>query len=94
VDFTARWCLICQANHLVLERDEVQKAFAKHNVILLTADCTQRQTELLDELHELGREGVPANVLFRPDGTKILLPELLTSDSILQLLDSAQAANS
>ena len=47
VDFTASWCVTCQANKLaVLDRENVQKAFKEHNVKFLIADWTNRNAEI------------------------------------------------
>src|SRR5262249_1386882 len=41
VDFTAKWCLICQANHLVLSVKEVHEAFNQAGVVRMKADWTK-----------------------------------------------------
>ena len=86
VDFTARWCLLCQANRPTLHSDSMQNLLAGHDVVLLEADLTQRQPALMAELRRLGREGVPAYVLLSPDHEPIWLPEVVTVTSVEEAL--------
>jgi thiol:disulfide interchange protein len=80
VDFTAAWCVSCQANKkMVLGRPEIHRAFADRGVVLLRADWTNRDERISRALTQLGRSGVPAYVLHTPKGSPVLLPELLTS---------------
>src|SRR5690606_8424179 len=60
VDFTAAWCISCQANKkFVLERDVVRRAFQDRDVTLLRADWTRRDPTITAELATFGRNGVP-----------------------------------
>ena len=87
VDFTASWCVTCQANKLaVLDRENVQKAFKEHNVKFLIADWTNRNAEISKTLESFGRTGVPLYLLYSPDGTAKILPELLTQDIVIDAL--------
>ena len=79
VDFTAAWCVSCQANKkLVLERDETMKLFNDRSVVLLRADWTKRDPEITAALSAFGRNGVPVYALYRPGKTTLVLPEILT----------------
>ena len=87
VDFTASWCVTCQANKLaVLDRENVQQAFKEHNVKFLIADWTNRNAEISKTLESFGRTGVPLYLLYAPDGTAKILPELLTQDIVIDAL--------
>uniref|UniRef100_UPI003AEFF472 protein-disulfide reductase DsbD family protein n=1 Tax=Parasutterella excrementihominis TaxID=487175 RepID=UPI003AEFF472 len=89
VDFTASWCVTCQANKLaVLDRDNVQKAFKEHNVKFFIADWTNRNAEISKTLESFGRTGVPLYLLYAPDGTAKILPELLTQDIVIEALNT------
>lgn len=90
VEFTAAWCVSCQANKkLVLERDVVRQAFSDRKVVLLRADWTSRNREISDALAGFGRNGVPLYVYYAAgDRTPRLLPELLTQDIVLDALHS------
>jgi thiol:disulfide interchange protein DsbD len=88
VDFTAAWCVTCQANkRLVLNRDAVREAFAKRGVALLRADWTSRDDEITRELARFNRNGVPLYVLYDRSGATQVLPELLTERIVLDALD-------
>jgi thiol:disulfide interchange protein len=79
VDFTAAWCVSCQANkRFVLTRDDVQKAFAQKNVVLMRADWTNRDERITQALKLMNRSGVPVYALHAPGKPVELLPELLT----------------
>ena len=87
VDFTAAWCVTCQANkRLVLGRDAVREAFARRGVLLLRADWTNRNDEITRELGRFNRNGVPLYVLYDRSGATHVLPELLTERIVLDAL--------
>jgi thiol:disulfide interchange protein DsbD len=94
VDFTAAWCVSCQANKkLVLEREAVQAAFQSRDVLLLRADWTQQDARITTELARFGRNGVPLYLLYAPQAAAPrLLPELLTTTVILEALQSLPLA--
>jgi thiol:disulfide interchange protein/DsbC/DsbD-like thiol-disulfide interchange protein len=87
VDFTAAWCVTCQVNkRTTLTRPRVTDAFARANVALLRADWTRRDPRITAALTALGRDGVPAYVLYRPGKGPLLLPEILTQQTIIDAL--------
>ncbi len=89
VDFTAAWCLTCQVNKQnVLSSTTVTDAFAAHDVALLRADWTNRDSTITKALESHGRSGVPVYALYPGDGSgPRLLPEVLTDDIVLEALD-------
>ncbi len=89
VDFTAAWCVSCQANkRLALDREAVVSAMAQRGVLRLRADWTQRDAAITAELARFGRNGVPLYLLYRPgDAQPQVLPELLTVSTVLDALD-------
>jgi thiol:disulfide interchange protein DsbD len=94
VDFTAAWCVTCQVNkRVVLESDAVRRAFADHGVVRMRADWTNRDARITAALARLGRNGVPVYAVYStaPDGVPELLPELLTSDTVVRALERATA---
>jgi len=87
VDFTAAWCVTCQANkRLVLSRDSVKAALAQRGVTMLRADWTNRDDEVTRELARFNRNGVPLYVLYDRRGAPHVLPELLTERIVLDAL--------
>jgi thiol:disulfide interchange protein len=80
LDFTAAWCLTCQANeHLVLSSDGVKELFRKNNIALLRADWTNRDPEITAALAELNRVGVPLYVVYQAGKAEpVVLPQVLT----------------
>ncbi len=87
VDFTAAWCITCQANkRLVLHDAQVQEAFRRHGVVLMRADWTRRDEAIARELERFARSGVPLYVLYDRKGAPHLLPEILSKSIVLQEL--------
>jgi thiol:disulfide interchange protein DsbD len=93
VDFTAAWCVTCQANKLaVLNTRRVQSAFADAGVVQLVADWTSRDDRIAAELARYGRSGVPLYLMFPPEGDAIVLNEILSQKHVLNALARAKAA--
>ena len=92
VDFTAAWCISCQANKkLVLERSVMRRAFDANRVALLRADWTSRDPAITAELARFGRNGVPLYLVYTSaDEPPRLLPELLTVDIVLAALGASR----
>jgi len=90
IDFTAKWCLICQANHLVLSTEEVQQKFSEKNVVTMKADWTKNDPEITKLLRKYGRNGVPLYILFSGDPSKPpqILPQVLTPESVIEAINN------
>ena len=87
VDFTAAWCVTCQANErFVLRSESVAAALAQRRVTVLRADWTNRNDAIARELARFGRSGVPLYVLYDSNGRPRVLPEILTSGQVLEAL--------
>lgn len=94
VDFTAAWCISCQANKkIALEREVVRRAFVEAEVVTLRADWTRADPAITVELARHGRNGVPL-YLFYAAGTSTprVLPELLTPEIVVSAIAGAPAA--
>jgi len=63
IDFTAKWCLICQVNHLTLCTSEVTQKMKELNVVKMKADWTRNDPNITEALRSYGRNGVPLYVL-------------------------------
>ena len=88
VDFTARWCATCQTNKkLVFGSDDVRRYFAEKKIATLRADWTNKDPRITAELASYGRSAVPFNLIWKPGrDSPVVLPELLTSSTVLDAL--------
>ncbi len=91
VDVTADWCITCKVNKAaVVERGAVLDALRGPGVVAMKADWTSPDPAIADYLASFGRYGIPFNAVYgpaAPDG--IALPELLSTDAVLQALTQA-----
>ncbi len=86
IDFTAKWCLICQANKIALSADAVQQAFKDLGIVKMRADWTKRDDQITEALTRFGRNSVPLYIFYGPDSQKapIILPQNLSESNILE----------
>jgi thiol:disulfide interchange protein DsbD len=91
IDFTAAWCITCKLNERIALGDAaVRRAFLDAGVAILRADWTRQDPEITRELEANGRVGVPLYLFYpKPKLTgqrpsPIILPQILTADSILR----------
>ncbi len=83
VDFTAAWCVTCQYNKkTTLVNVDVMADLAGKNVALLRADWTRRDPAITAALRQLGRNGVPVYVFYKPGAAPVLLSEVLSVDQV------------
>jgi thiol:disulfide interchange protein DsbD len=71
----------------VLGRPEVERDLRSRGVTLLRADWTRRDAEITRALAALGRNGVPVYAFYLPGREPQLLPEVLTREAILAMLE-------
>lgn len=89
VNFTAAWCISCLVNERVaLSRPEVVAALQGQNVAYLKGDWTNRNAEIAQALHKLGRDGVPLYVLYSAKGEAKILPQVLTPSLVVEALNT------
>ncbi len=77
VDFTATWCVNCNAIvKPALEKDSVIAKLKEMNAVVLLADYTRTPPEMTDEISKYGA-GVPMVLIFpkNPDAAPIVLPQ-------------------
>ena len=79
VDFTASWCLICQANKIALRSESADTLFDTYGFITLEADWTKRNPVITAVLQKYGRAGVPLYLIYLPNGQVIELPQTITN---------------
>lgn len=86
IDFTAKWCLLCQANKAVLHSNDVANAFKEAGIVKMDADWTRGDAEITKLLKEFGRTGVPLYVLYSkdPNVKPIIFSETLTTEMLLE----------
>lgn len=90
IDFTAKWCLICQANHIVLGSKEVDKKLSEKGVVKMIADWTKHDPVITEALSQFGRNSVPLYVFYGSDQKQepTILPQVLTSDIVKEHINS------
>lgn len=87
IDFTAKWCLICQANHLVMSHKGVVEKFQEHGVTLMKADWTRYDPVITEALKKYGRSGVPLYVLYGAHEEPTILPQVLTPEIVMNAVE-------
>ena len=91
IDFTAAWCLTCQANlRGALSNPEVIQAIQDKSITPLIADWTRRDPIITQALADIGRSGVPTYALYPAHSINgpIILPEVLTVDLLLEAFNA------
>lgn len=91
VDFTAAWCISCQANKArVLRTDPVASALAQPDAVALVADWTRQDPAISEALRSHGRNGVPLYLVYpKGGGAPQVLSEWLSSDEVMTALRTA-----
>ena len=85
INFTAAWCITCQANEKTsLGRERVKEYLASNNIRYIKADWTNRNADITKSLAAYGRSGVPLYIFWKPgmQNSKIL-PAVLTEDILI-----------
>ena len=92
VDVTADWCITCKINmELAIKNDQVLNKFKLLDVVLLKADWTKKNEDILEYLIENDRFGIPFNIVYGPNLKKgFLLPEILNVDDIIYALEKVR----
>lgn len=89
LDFTAAWCITCQANELTaLRNSDVVRAFKEKGITALKGDWTNYDAEITRALAQFGRSGVPLYVYYSgvEGEAPRVLPSILTSNIVLEAL--------
>ena len=92
VDFTADWCVTCQANKKSsLEISSVRQKLKDLNAVALLGDYTREDPRIAEELKRYQRAGVPLVLVYPTDkaAEPIVLPSLLTPGIVLDALEKA-----
>ena len=88
INYTAAWCITCQANEkIALSSLKVQNYFKSQNITYLKADWTNKSPEILESLKKYGRTGVPLYIYWEPSMSEpMVLPAILTEKIIFDYL--------
>ena len=90
VEFTARWCLTCQANmRYAIDREKVRDLCLKNHVITMLADKSEPSPAIDKKLQELGSNSIPLLAIYPPDAEPIVLRDLLKESQIIAALEEA-----
>jgi thiol:disulfide interchange protein DsbD len=92
VDFTADWCLTCQANkRIAIDIPSVRAKLKEINAVALLGDYTRLPDDITAELNRYGRAGVPLVLVYpgTPSAPPQVLPEALTPGIVLDALQRA-----
>jgi thiol:disulfide interchange protein DsbD len=92
VDFTADWCLNCQANKISsIEIEPVEKKLEEIGAVAMLADFTRSDPVIAQELKRFQRSAVPLVLVYPADQNEPprILPELLTPNIVLEALEWA-----
>jgi thiol:disulfide interchange protein DsbD len=89
VNFTAAWCVTCQANEQVAFRSgEVAAAMKQTGAVYLVADWTKRDPVIAKALSDQGRIGVPLYLYYAKGAAEPqVLPQLLTPAIVTAALE-------
>jgi thiol:disulfide interchange protein len=78
VDFTASWCVTCNAIiRPALENDSVVSKLKEMGAVTLLADYTRTPQAMTDEISKFGGAGVPLVLVYpkNPDAAPVVLPQ-------------------
>ncbi|MDB9701066.1 thioredoxin family protein [Gammaproteobacteria bacterium] len=85
INFTAAWCITCQANEkTALSRQRVTEYLSSNNIQYIKADWTNRNDKITTGLARYSRSGVPLYIFWKPGMTSSkILPAVLTEDILI-----------
>jgi thiol:disulfide interchange protein DsbD len=88
VDMSAAWCVTCLVNErIALTPASVREAFARHKVAYLKGDWTRQDASITAFLRDHDRSGVPLYVYYPAEGEPKILPQILTPDMVIEVVD-------
>ena len=88
VNMTADWCITCLANERIALSDErVGLAFQEKGITYMKGDWTNQDASITRFLKNYDRNGVPLYVFYDTQGDVEILPQLLTVDTVLEIIN-------
>ena len=101
VNMTAAWCITCLANEKVaLSSPELKRFFSDNGITYLKGDWTNQDAEITKYLESFGRNSVPLYVFYpakagsKGQSSPIVLPQILTVDTVVDSMQSAMQSTS
>ena len=98
---TAAWCITCLANEKVaLSSPELKRFFSDNEITYLKGDWTNQDAEITKYLESFGRNSVPLYVFYpakagsKGQSSPIVLPQILTVDTVVDSMQSAMQSTS
>src|ERR1044071_5250961 len=92
LEFTAAWCLNCQAlEQTVLHDPRVVALLNSTNVIPIKVDLTGNNSAGNQKLVEVGRRAIPYLVIYSPEGREIFASDAYSADQILAAIEKDRA---
>lgn len=94
INMTAAWCITCLANEkVVLSSDVITAAVGDLGFTALKGDWTNQDPQITELLARYGRSSVPLYLLYPAgSGEPLILPQILTRDSLLIAMRDAAGA--
>ena len=87
MDYTADWCLSCKTlEKTVIETEAVRQTLVEQNIFPVKADWTNENETIEKWLAELGRNAIPTVVVYRPDGTRKVMPVVFGQQALIDAL--------
>jgi thiol:disulfide interchange protein DsbD len=92
VDFTAKWCVTCNAIvKPALESRAVREKIKATNAVALLGDYTRFPPDITDELNRFGRAGVPLVLIYpRKASEPPMVFDIVTPGEVVGALDRAE----
>jgi len=92
VDFTADWCLTCQANFkFVINTERVKQLIDRNGVAPVLADWTDMNDTIKQQLNELNSNSIPLLAIYPANkpGEVIVLRDAITQGQLITALEQA-----
>ena len=90
INFTAAWCITCQANDkIALSRQRIIEYMQNNDIEYIVADWTNKNTDILSALEKYNRNGVPLYIFWKPGmNESLILPAILTEQILLDSFEN------
>ncbi|QBY03553.1 hypothetical protein E2K93_03785 [Thalassotalea sp. HSM 43] len=91
VNMTADWCITCKVNEQVAFNDSAfEQIIGDDNVHYMVGDWTNKNKQIFDFLTRYKRSGVPLYVVYAGEHYEQVLPQVLTTDIVIDAIKQAQ----